>query len=53
MLFMYCVCRTFMSVRCGVVVAFLERADLLALLYVMLYYVLSPSHVVSWVRCGT
>ena len=29
-----------------------ERADLLALLYVMLYCVLSLSHVVSWVKCG-
>ena len=35
-----------------VVVSCWERTNLLALLYVMLYCVLSLSHVVSWGRCG-
>ena len=51
-LFMFCVCHVFMSVHCSLVVTCWERADLLALLYVMFYCVLSLSHMVSWVRCG-
>ena len=46
------VCHAVMSVHCSLVVTCWERADLLALLYV-LSCVLSLSHVVSWVRCGT
>ena len=42
----------FLSIHCSLVVTCWERADLLALLYVMFYYVLSLSHVVTWVRCG-
>ena len=30
-----------------------KRAGLMALLCVMVFCVLSLSHVVSWVRCGT
>ena len=51
-LFMFPVCLVFLSVHCSLVVTCWERADLLALLYVMFYCVLSLSHVVSWVRCG-
>ena len=46
------VCRIFLSVHCSLVVTCWERADLLDLLCVMFYCVLSLSHVVSWVRCG-
>ena len=49
-LFMFPVCLVFLSVHCSLVVTCWERADLLALLYVMFYCVLSLSHVVSWVR---
>ena len=42
----------FLSIHCSLVVTCWERADLLALLYVMFYCVLSLSHVVSCVRCG-
>ena len=38
---------------CRLVVTCLERADLLALLYVMFSFVLSLYHKVSLVRCGT
>ena len=41
-----------MSVSCSIVVICWERADLSALLYVI-SCVLSISHTVTWVRCGT
>ena len=37
LLFMFRVCHAFMSVHCSLVVTCWERADLLALLYVMFY----------------
>ena len=48
MLFMYCVCRAFLSVHCCLVVTCLERADLLAILFVMFncVFVTFPSGVV-------
>ena len=46
------VCHTVLSVLCNLVVTYWERADLLALLYMMFSCVLSLSHMVSWVRCG-
>ena len=46
------VCHAFMSGHCSLVVTCWERAALLVLLYVMLYCVLSLSHMVSCVRCG-
>ena len=52
LLFMFLVCQVFLSVHCSLVVTCWEMAVLLALLYVMFYYVLSRSHVVSCVRCG-
>ena len=52
LLFMFRVCHAFLFVHCSLVVTCWERTDLLALLYVMFYCVLSLSHVVSWVRCG-
>ena len=45
-------CHAFLSVYRSLVVTCRETADLLALLYVMLYCILSLSHVVSWIRCG-
>ena len=45
-LFMFHVCHAFSSVHW-------ERANLLNLLCVMFYCVLSLSSVMSWVRCGT
>ena len=47
------VCHAFLSVHCSLVVTCWERADPLALLYEMFYCVLSLSHVMSGVRCGT
>ena len=47
------VCHTVLSVPCSLVVTCWERADLLALLYVMFLVFLSLSDIVSWVRCGT
>ena len=52
LLFMLCVCRVFLSVHCSLVVTFWEMTDLLALLYLMFYCILSLSNVVSWVKCG-
>ena len=49
---LFFVCHAFMSGHCSLVVTCWERAALLVLLYVMLYCVLSLSHMVSWVRCG-
>ena len=50
--FMSCVSHAFESVHCCLVVISWERADLLALL-VMLIAFLLLSNVVSWVSCGT
>ena len=47
------VCHTVLSVPCNFVVTCLERTDLLTRLFVMFSCVLSLSHMVSWVRCGT
>ena len=46
-------CHAVFSVHCSLVVTYWGRANLLALLYVMFSCVLSLSHVVSCVRCGT
>ena len=46
------VCHTVLSVLCNLVVTCWERADVLALLYMMFSCVLSLFHIVSWVRCG-
>ena len=54
MLFMSCVCHAFASVHCCLVVWSPAGKELTAwLLFVMFNCVLSLSHVVSWVRCGT
>ena len=53
LLFMFRVCHAVLSVYCSLVVICLERANLLALLCEMLTCVLSLSHLVSLVRCGT
>ena len=50
--FMFRVCHVFLSVHCSLVETCWKSADLLALLYVVFYCVLSLSHVVAWVRCG-
>ena len=39
LLFIFRVCHVFLFVHCSLVVTCLERADLLAFLYVMFYYV--------------
>ena len=46
------VCLVLVSVHCSLIVTYWERADLLALLFVMFYYIMSLPHVVSCVRCG-
>ena len=51
-LFCY-LCFVFVMLSCRPFIAVLERADLLALLYVVIYCVLSLPHGVSWVKCGT
>ena len=54
LLLMFRVCHAvLLSIYCGLVVTCLERADLLALLYVVIYCVLSLLDGVSWVKCGT
>ena len=54
LLLMSRVCHAILSsIYCSLVVTCLERADLLALLYVMIYCVLSLLDGVSWVKCGT
>ena len=51
---MFRVCHAILSsIYCSLVVTCWERADLLALLYVMFYCVLSLSNGVAWVNCGT
>ena len=52
MVFMSCVCHALASVHCCLVVTCRERADLLTLVCDV-NRVLSLSHVVFWVRCGT
>ena len=51
---MFCVCYAFLSVHCNLVAICWERANLLALLLVLVMFLvfLSRSHVVSWIRCG-
>ena len=46
-------CFVFFMLSCRLFIAVWERADLLALLYVMFYCVLSLSDGVAWVKCGT
>ena len=54
LLLMFRVCHAILwSVYCSLVVTCLERADLLALLYVVIYCVLSLPDGVSWVKYGT
>ena len=54
LLLMFLVCHAILSsIYCSLVVTCLERADLLALLFVVIYCVLSLPHGVSWVKCGT
>ena len=54
LLLMLRVCHAiFSSICCSLVVTCLERADLYALLYVVIYCVLSLPDGVSWVKCGT
>ena len=51
---MFHVCHAILSsIYCSLVVTCLERADLLALLYVVIYCVLSLPDGVSWVKYGT
>ena len=53
-LLMFRVCHAILSsIYVSLVVTYWERADLLALLYVTFYCVLSLSDGVSWVKCGT
>ena len=52
MVFVSCVSHAFSSVHCWLVVAYSERADLLALVGDV-YCILSLSHLVPWVRCDT
>ena len=54
LLLMFRVCLAILSsIYCSLVVTCLERADLLALLYVVIYCVLSLPDGVSRVKCGT
>ena len=53
LLFMFGVCHAFLSVHYSLVVTCWERSNLLAFLYVKFSCVLSLSHVVPWVMCGT
>ena len=54
LLLMFRVCHAILSsINCSLVVTCLERADLVALLYVVIYCVLSLPDGVSWVKCGT
>ena len=39
---MFCLCHVFLSVHCSLVVTCWEKADLLAVLYVMFYCVFVP-----------
>ena len=54
MLLMFRICHAVLSsLYRSLLVTCLERADLLALLYVVIYCVLSLPDGVSWVQCGT
>ena len=54
LLLMCRVCHAILSsFYCSLVVTCLKRADLLALLYMVIYCVLSLPDGVSWVKCGT
>ena len=54
LLLMFRVCHAILSsIYCSLVVTCMERADPLALLYVVIYCVLSLPDGVSWVKCGT
>ena len=54
LLLMLRVCHAILSsIYCSLVFTCLERADLLALLYVVIYCVLSLPDGVPWVKCGT
>ena len=54
LLLMFHVCHAILSsIYCSRVVTCLERADLLAPLYVVIYSVLSLPDGVSWVKCDT
>ena len=53
LLFMFRVCPAVLFVHCSLMVTCWERANLLALLYVLSSCVLSLPNVMSWVRCGT
>ena len=50
---MFCVCHVFLSVNCSLVVTYWERADLLAVLYVMFYcgFVAFPGGILGQVGC--
>ena len=53
LLYMFLVCHAFLSVHCSLVVTCLERADLLALLFVMFYcaFVTFPCGILGQVWC--
>ena len=53
LLFLFCVCHAFSTVHCSLVVTCWERADLLALLYVMFYciFVTFPCDALGQVWC--
>ena len=54
LLLMFRVCHAILSsIYCSLMVTCLKRADLLALLYVVIYCVLSLPDWVSWVKCDT
>ena len=53
MLFMPCVCHVFQCLRIAALWSPAEKGLTSWLLFVMFNCVLSLSHVVSWVRCGT
>ena len=53
LLFVFRVCQALLSVQCSPVVACWKGAAFLALLCVVFCFVLSLSHVVPWVVCGT
>ena len=53
LLLMFRVCHAMSSIYCSLVVTCLEMADPLALLYVLIYCILSPPDGASWVKCGT
>ena len=54
LLLLFRVCHAILSsIYCSLVVTRLEWADLMALLYVVIYCVLSLPDGVSWVKCGT